>query len=222
MSTSSSSPAAASSPMNCSARHGPSRVTAASPSNLSHRTWRVTAQSDKRNGPHGAARSISNPPARRTSTTRPPWSPPTSNPCLPTAPDRQRRHQPDRGLDVSHPPKCAPAVRRRVTRCNSAGRSSNLRPLGLSYAPGVFPCPQGLKSAGQPPSDIWPVPPHRTDPGRFHRVLFPNSFPNEPACGPLSSQVILDLGLPYQLSHRPEDRAEIMPFTVTCCYTLVR
>jgi Nucleotidyl transferase AbiEii toxin, Type IV TA system len=47
-----------------------------------------TAQSDKRNGPHGAARNISNPPPRRTSMTRSPWSPRSSIPSLPTAPNR--------------------------------------------------------------------------------------------------------------------------------------
>jgi Nucleotidyl transferase AbiEii toxin, Type IV TA system len=68
--------------------HGPSHATAPLPSNLSNRTWSVTAQSDKRNGPHGAARNTSNPPPRRTSTTRSPWSPRSSIPSLPTAPNR--------------------------------------------------------------------------------------------------------------------------------------
>jgi hypothetical protein len=92
-STSSSSPATESTPMNCSARHGPSRVTAASSWNPSHRIWPVTAQSDKRNGPHGAARNISNPPARRTSTTRLAWLPPASIRSLPTAPNRLRQQR---------------------------------------------------------------------------------------------------------------------------------
>jgi nucleotidyltransferase AbiEii toxin of type IV toxin-antitoxin system len=38
----------------------------------------VTAQSHKPNGPHGAAKNTSNLPVRRASTTRSPWSPPTS------------------------------------------------------------------------------------------------------------------------------------------------
>jgi hypothetical protein len=41
-----------------------------------------------------------------------------------------------------------------------------------------------------------PFAPHRTDSGRFRRVLFPNLFKNEPACKPLSSEAILDVGLP--------------------------
>lgn len=63
----------------------------------------------------------------------------------------------------------------------------------MSYVPAIYPCPRGLKSAGQRPPGVWPFAPHRTDSGRFHRVLFPNLFPNEPACRPLSSQGILDL-----------------------------
>ena len=76
---------------------------AASPSNPSHHTSPVTAQSDKQSGPHGAARSTSNPPARRTSTTRSPWSPPTSIRPSSRAANRQRQHPSDRGLDVSRP-----------------------------------------------------------------------------------------------------------------------
>ena len=49
----------------------------------------------------------------------------------------------------------------------------------MSYAPGPFQCLRSLKSAGQRPSGVWPVAPHRTDSGRFHCVLFPNLFPNE-------------------------------------------
>src|ERR1700730_16822873 len=66
----------------------------------------------------------------------------------------------------------------------------------MSYALGIFTCPPSLKSAGQRPSGVWPVAPHRTDSRRFHRVLFPNLFPNESACRPLSGQAILDVGLP--------------------------
>src|SRR5882757_582834 len=56
--------------------------------------------------------------------------------------------------------------------------SSRCDRLVMSYAPGVFPCPPSLKSAGQRRSGIWLVAPHRTDSGWFHRVLFPNLFPN--------------------------------------------
>ena len=77
--------------------------TAASPSNPSHHTWPVMAQSHKRNGPHGAARNTSNLSAKRTSTTRSPWSPPTLIPSSLTAPNRQRHPHP------AQPPAQLPA-----------------------------------------------------------------------------------------------------------------
>jgi hypothetical protein len=43
----------------------------------------------------------------------------------------------------------------------------------MSYAPAIFPCPCGLKSAGQRPSGVWLVAPHRTDSGRFYRAQAP-------------------------------------------------
>lgn len=59
-------------------RRGLSRTTVGSSSGPSHRTLLDMAKSDKRNGQRGAARSTSNPFARRISTTRPNWSRPTS------------------------------------------------------------------------------------------------------------------------------------------------
>ncbi|MDT5190297.1 MAG: hypothetical protein QOI28_2548 [Mycobacterium sp.] len=77
-STSSRSHGAASTPTSFSAKPGQSLSTAESLSNRSHRTSPATAQSHKRNGPHGAARNTSSLPASKTSTTRSPSSLPTS------------------------------------------------------------------------------------------------------------------------------------------------
>jgi hypothetical protein len=84
------------------ARHGidPDELLRAARAVASHRSVALepvaphlagTAQSDKRNGPHGAARNTSNPPARRTSTTKSPWSPRSSIPSLPSAPNKLRQ-----------------------------------------------------------------------------------------------------------------------------------
>jgi hypothetical protein len=89
--------------------------------------------------------------------------------------NRRRRCQPTRGNEIL----CPRVVR--STRCDR---------WVMSYAPGIFPCSPSIKRAGQRPSGVWSVAPNRTDSGRFHGVLFPNLFPNEPACQPLSSHVI--------------------------------
>jgi hypothetical protein len=81
-------------------RHGPSHDTAASSSNPLHHTSPDTAKSHKRNGLHGDVKSTSNPPARRTSTTRSPLWPFTSIPSSSTAPNRQRQHRSDRKVNV--------------------------------------------------------------------------------------------------------------------------
>jgi len=48
----------------------------------------------------------------------------------------------------------------------------------MSYAPGVFRCSRGLKSAGQSRSGVPSLPPCRAHSRRFCGVLFPNLFPN--------------------------------------------
>jgi hypothetical protein len=121
-STSSSSRATESTPTNCSTRHGPSHDTAASSSNPWRHTSLATAKSHKRNGLHGDVRSNSNPHARKTSTTRSPWSPFTSIPSSSTGPNRQRQHRSDRKVNVlrhsrdNHPVGWVPRRLRRPRR----------------------------------------------------------------------------------------------------------
>ena len=65
---------------------GPSRDTEGLCSVRLLRSWRATAQWDRRSGPRGGARRASSPSARRPSMTRPPWSQPSSTPPSPSAP----------------------------------------------------------------------------------------------------------------------------------------
>jgi hypothetical protein len=49
----------------------------------------------------------------------------------------------------------------------------------MSYAPGIFPCPHDLKSAGQRAFDISSVSSRRPHFGQFRGLLFPNLTTSE-------------------------------------------
>ena len=85
----SNSPAKVSTPTRCFARHGRSPATAASRSNPLRTTSPVKVQSDKRNGPFAARKSLSRS-AKRTSTNRSTWSSASSIPSSSTVPNRRR------------------------------------------------------------------------------------------------------------------------------------